>query len=381
MELEMDNIRAVLQRYLQHGASPRGLDLACSLGWYWITRATSEGVRWLDALLVSGGSTPATAGWSYFLRGFLAVLQGDAAAARPPLERAVAVARAAGLRSVLSQSLCMASIAANMAGDREASRRLLDEVPAITEDLDDVAAMVGFLQAQALNALFDGDHGTVRAAAAEGVRLSREAGDLYSLEMMLMNMGSAALMAGDPSQARPLFAEALRIGSEIDDRVAQYYLITMFAYLAAGSGRGQLAAQLLGASESVRTGVGAIPIGILVPYLAQAEESAVAVLGAARFEAEFEAGKRLGRDTAIRIALGKPANAAAGTPGDASAAPLGKREAEVARLVADGLSNKQIGARLFISERTVDSHVRNILNKLGFNSRAQIAGWMASLNQ
>jgi DNA-binding NarL/FixJ family response regulator len=62
-------------------------------------------------------------------------------------------------------------------------------------------------------------------------------------------------------------------------------------------------------------------------------------------------------------------------------APLAKREADVARLVAEGLSNKQIGARLFISERTVDSHVRNILNKLGFNSRAQIAGWMASSNQ
>jgi DNA-binding NarL/FixJ family response regulator len=60
---------------------------------------------------------------------------------------------------------------------------------------------------------------------------------------------------------------------------------------------------------------------------------------------------------------------------------LGKREEEVARLVAEGLSNKQIGARLFISERTVESHVRGILNKLGFNSRAQIAGWMASPNQ
>ena len=46
--------------------------------------------------------------------------------------------------------------------------------------------------------------------------------------------------------------------------------------------------------------------------------------------------------------------------------------------MAEGLSNKQIGTRLFISERTVDSHVRNILNKLGFNSRAQIAGWMVS---
>ena len=55
--------------------------------------------------------------------------------------------------------------------------------------------------------------------------------------------------------------------------------------------------------------------------------------------------------------------------------------AEVAQLVAEGLSNKQIGARLFISEHTVDSHARAILNKLGFNTRAQIAAWMVSVNQ
>jgi len=89
----------------------------------------------------------------------------------------------------------------------------------------------------------------------------------------------------------------------------------------------------------------------------------------------------LRRDTAIRLALAQPDHAAAAASDDGSVAPLGKREAEVARLVADGLSNKQIGARLFISERTVDSHVRSILNKLGFNSRAQIAGWMASSKQ
>jgi DNA-binding NarL/FixJ family response regulator len=45
------------------------------------------------------------------------------------------------------------------------------------------------------------------------------------------------------------------------------------------------------------------------------------------------------------------------------------------------LSNRQIGAQLFISERTVDSHVRSILNKLGFNSRSQIAAWIGSSRQ
>jgi DNA-binding NarL/FixJ family response regulator len=115
--------------------------------------------------------------------------------------------------------------------------------------------------------------------------------------------------------------------------------------------------------------------------VAQAEASAVAALGASGFEAEFNAGKRLNRDAAIGTALGEPAQVVATTPDDASVAPLAKREADVARLVAEGLSNKQIGARLFISVRTVDSHVRSILNKLGFNSRAQIASWMASSDQ
>jgi DNA-binding NarL/FixJ family response regulator len=82
----------------------------------------------------------------------------------------------------------------------------------------------------------------------------------------------------------------------------------------------------------------------------------------------------------LALALGKPAQPPL-TPGHADPGPLGNREAEVARLVADGLTNKEIGARLFISERTVDSHVRSILNKLGFSSRAQIAAWIASLDQ
>jgi DNA-binding NarL/FixJ family response regulator len=98
-------------------------------------------------------------------------------------------------------------------------------------------------------------------------------------------------------------------------------------------------------------------------------------------EAEFQAGTRMARFAAIRLALGEPAQVAAAAPKFSDAGMLGKREGEVARLVAEGLSNKLIGARLFISERTVDGHIRNILNKLGFNSRAQIAAWIAPSNQ
>ena len=61
----------------------------------------------------------------------------------------------------------------------------------------------------------------------------------------------------------------------------------------------------------------------------------------------------------------------------ATAGPLSEREMEVARLVAEGLSNPAIAARLYLSRPTVASHVTHILTKLGFSSRAQVAAWVA----
>jgi len=56
---------------------------------------------------------------------------------------------------------------------------------------------------------------------------------------------------------------------------------------------------------------------------------------------------------------------------------LSKREREVATLLAGGLSNREIATRLYLSERTVDNHVHHILDKLGFDSRVQVATWLA----
>jgi len=56
---------------------------------------------------------------------------------------------------------------------------------------------------------------------------------------------------------------------------------------------------------------------------------------------------------------------------------LSNRELEVAGLVADGLTNRAIGERLHLSERTAENHVKNIMDKLGLDSRTQIAAWQA----
>jgi predicted ATPase/DNA-binding CsgD family transcriptional regulator len=377
MELEVDNVRAVLRRCADHEDLERAVNLATFLIWFWITRATTEGVRWLDELLARDSRLSAPP-WAYFLRGFLAVLQNDVGAALPALERGVAAARETAQLDALSQSLAMTSIAAKMAGDHAWSTRLLDEAGAIAADLGDLGATLMVHQARALNGLVDGDLDAVRDAAAVGVRLSREAGDLYSLDMMLMNQGFAALRAGEFHESGLRLREGLRIARQLDDRVAQSYLLGALGCCAAASSDSRLAARLLGAMETLRAEVGASTNPGMAQALADAATAARAALGAARFEAEFGAGQRLSRDAAARLALGEAAPPSGAASRDGSTGVLGQREADVARLVAGGLSNKEIGARLFISERTVESHVRNILNKLGFNSRAQIAGWMAA---
>ena len=381
MDLEIDNIRAVLRHCVTRRDARRGIDLATAVAWYWITRATTEGVRWLDELVACGPGNPQGQFWAYFLRAFLAVLKADAAAAQPAIERALLQARELANPEFLSQALSMASITANLAGDHAAGERLLDEAAAATAS-DDLQGQISLLQARALHGFFGGDVEAVKAAASEGIRLSRGAGDLYALEMMLLNRGGAALFMADLEQAKADYLDALRIAQRIDDRVAQYALLDSLGCVAAGLGQARLAAQLLGAAETIRTQAGASLIPILAPLIAQAEESAIAVIGRSKFDSEVNAGKRLARDQAIRLALGEPAPvAAAVTANSPGGVVLGRREADVARLLSEGLTNKQIGARLFISERTVDSHVRSILNKLGVNSRAQIAVWMASSGQ
>ena len=377
-DLEIENIRAVLHLCLARGDFARGLEIAASMGYYWITHGTTESVRWLDQLLAAGQPSPSTLVRACYLRGFLSLIQGDAAAARPWIARAVATARTTGQLAQLSESLSMAATNESVDGDLQAARRYLDEAEAITEGLHDFPATIELVQSLAVYAICRGDLETAAAVSMEGLRLSREAGDLYLVESMLRNLGMVGMMTGDLDSAMSRGVEALRVARQIDHRLAQYYGLAGLGWRAANSGQARLAAQLLGAAEVAGTRAGAEIMGPSLPFWAQAKELALDALGPSKFEVEFTAGKRMSRDAAVRLALGESPQDEVDAGAVGASGPLAKREVEVAKLIAEGLSNKRIGARLFISEATVATHVRNIMNKLGFNSRAQIAGWVVS---
>ena len=98
-------------------------------------------------------------------------------------------------------------------------------------------------------------------------------------------------------------------------------------------------------------------------------------LGATAVERAFSEGKALTFSAAVDYALAEAFGI------DEAVIPSGKlshREMEIAALVGQGLTNREIGASLFISERTVDNHVQHVLEKLGFRRRAQIGRWLGS---
>jgi predicted ATPase/DNA-binding CsgD family transcriptional regulator len=376
-DVEIDNLRAVLHQCASRGDLARGLDIASSMRYYWITHGTTEAVRWLDQLLPAGDANTLTLVRAYYLRGWLSMLQGDPAAGRPWIARAVATAREAGERGLLSESLSIAASTATVAGDPEAAQRHLDEAEAMTSELDDFPATIELLLSQSIHAIFTDDLETVKALSVEGVTLSRAAGDLYQLENMFRNLGVAGMMSGELHTANEWFSEALKVARLVDNRLGQYWGLAAAGWYAAHIGRARAAAQLLGAADVLCTQTGSALGGPTIPMVAGARQLAMDALGAGVFDAEFKAGQHLRREVALRLALGEAAPKDDSGSESAVTGPLAKREVEVAQLVAAGLSNKQIGARLFISEATVASHMRHIMDKLGVNSRSQIAALMA----
>lgn len=202
-----------------------------------------------------------------------------------------------------------------------------------------------------------------------------EAEDDYGAVGAQYTFGWLELLSGDTEAARRRFIAALDLATESDAlSVAQQVEGIAVAGAAADPRR---AVTLFGAASKLRDEV-ETPVNLpwsiwLEPAMAEAR----AALPQRIADRAWESGRAM--SSAQLLALAR--EAAGGPRGGKtamSAGGLSKRELEVARLVASGMTSRAIAERLFLSERTVESHLEHILTKLGFSSRAQVAGWVAA---
>ena len=149
----------------------------------------------------------------------------------------------------------------------------------------------------------------------------------------------------------------------------------MLGWLAARTGGYEHAAWLLGAAEALwqRT-VRRLGNAAMEESHQRAAGRARGVLGDRRYAAVHAEGAGRPLDLVVRRAIDSAEEQFAPQPG--APAALTRRELEIAAMVASGLSNREIAARLFISKRTVDAHVEHIYGKLEISSRVQLTVWL-----
>jgi non-specific serine/threonine protein kinase len=231
-------------------------------------------------------------------------------------------------------------------------------------------------------ARLQGDHAQARLWYNEALALLRASGDHGRAAGVLVGLGYLAVQQGDLEQAATRCTEGLSIlqtqGEQARSDGIAYYLAG-YAELRRAQGRVTQAVCLL-ASDALRP----VARGYTLPVSRIDYERTLAAARAQLSEADFngawEAGKALTVEEAMTLALSEAEPITATTSTSLSDKPqmfgLTPRSREVALLVAEGLSNREIAEKLVLGERTVESHVSNIFNKLGFTRRAEVRRWV-----
>jgi DNA-binding CsgD family transcriptional regulator len=370
LEREHDNFRAALDWYQRVDPSA-GLWLANRLTAFWSARGHfSEGRRRLHRLLELVPDNDSARVDAMNGAAWLATDQGDFAAADALLEQAIACARAAGDTAVEGTTLFYRGRNGLSGGNTEAGAadisRALELQSSAGSEVEVLALWFSGLPPMA--------RGQVELASQRFercVELSEALGLPAVGALAMQLLGVARIEMGDLNGARAALTRGVPAIVDIGDRFAIPAGLTALAGLAAREGRPRAALILAGAAaqfeevnhtlrpQAIRTYLDAW----LAPVLRSLGSEAAKLL---------DDGRRVTLDEAIGIGLDdRPEDREQSGMSPA----LTRREQEIAALVAEGMTNREIAGRLFLSVRTVEVHVAHIFSKLGLRTRTKLAAW------
>jgi len=374
------NLRLALEYCLTTlGESQTGLRLAAALYFCWLgCGCVAEGRHWLDRALALDTEPSRARATALWINAHLAVVQGDASGATDMAEECGEWAQSQGEETVMAYATLLRGAATRFTEDLPRTRTLLEDALARFEALSEltITVIIAYVRLSAI-AAFQGDLARAVELCRQGLALCERHGEQWSRAFLVSALSLAEWQQGELAQASTHTRESLRVMRTFHDTFGTALLVERLAWIAGTAGDGERAAVLLGAAHQIWPLVGGQPLFGSPQYLAAreaCERQARRALGDRAFQTAFARGTEFDLDQAVAYALGeKPAPAtSAGTAGT----PLTRREQQVADLVAQGLSNKDIAARLVIAQRTAEGHVEHILAKLGYTKRTQLTAWV-----
>ncbi len=365
IQSEIGNLRAAVGWSIAHGDAEMAMRLAIAM--FDPQSHTGDNAReqqmWLHRALALPGRSP-NARVSALIRYAVATGIDDLAGAIGLAEEAQTLAMAHDDAFGIAESQRIIGVLEINTGNTDRARRCLFDALTRFRSLG-VRGRVGWtlIQLSVLDGI--GDEGDLVHAAGyceEALAIFRDLDHVRGIETALNWHAEIALKLGDLPKSLASAHEGLAIprrdpwSSDYLDRVAD---------IAGRAGQAKTAARLYGAADELRERAGRR----IEPAFRAEHERRVEVARRALVEADFEAAWAVGRSLAPEEAVAE-ALAVVIKPTDPPPFSLSPREAEVLRMLADGLSDRDIAAALFIGERTVNTHVARIYTKLGVHNRA-----------
>jgi predicted ATPase/DNA-binding CsgD family transcriptional regulator len=385
LDADHDNVRAALEfSFAEPGEVAAGLRMACDLWLYWETRGhLTEGRRFLERFLERfidrvGDDSPALRARAMWVAGYLALVQGEGPAARGLLEAALIAGRGSGDEPAVAYATQFLGRAAWFTGATDRGLALTSQALRRHRAAGDWQGIVLTLVQLGVMRTLTGQPQTAVAPLQECLTECEARGERWNRSYALWALGLVAWLLGDCGRAAELEQAALRLKRDVGDQVGMPLCLEALAWIEAFRDQAVRAADLLGAATAAWH---SIPAALPVPlarHREDAENRARNSLGETSFTARVAQAQTLPTSRAVATALGEQPRATQRAPAAQEPARLTARERQVAALVAEGLSNRDIAARLVISARTAETHVQHIMVKLGLAARAQIAAWSAA---
>jgi len=382
LDAELPNLRTALGWAGEGEDAEPLLRLVNALNWFWDYRSMfAEARGWQERAIARSARPPD------HLRGQRALLLANSAAeswwrgeythAESRLVEALPLAHEAGDNRALIGALLASGHVAMNYGDLERTESEFAEALEGARSLDDTSLILDATYMMGFICRLRGDLDRAEAYMSECLAMARAGGWRLPIAFSLEAAGTSARDRGDRRTAAILFGESLALVADGRDVGTLGNCIRSIGAIAAAEHQPEQAARLFGAAEALyeRHGIGEQPPAEQVlrerDYALAREQLPVGA-----FDAIWSAGRTMPIDEAIAEALAVAEAIAAGeTPVADTPGGLTPREVQVLGLLVDGLSDREIAERLFVSRHTAANHVGSILSKLGVPSRAAAAAW------